>query len=171
MDSIVASTFRCGRKIPGSNPGPSTSAGGLVVKFVVAIDEPRVRFPAGAEKKSTRLRRPRFYGVAVSTQDSESCDPGSNPGRTYATRSVVRLYSSVGRACASYIEYEFPGHSLAPVSHKRKVRGSIPRGGCVPFEVRSRGARSYSVVVITPDFDSGDPGSNPGRTCSSSSAG
>ena len=23
-----------------------------------------------------------FYGVAVSTQDSESCDPGSNPGRT-----------------------------------------------------------------------------------------
>ena len=28
------------------------------------------------------LRRPRFYGVMVSTQDSESCDPSSNLGRT-----------------------------------------------------------------------------------------
>ena len=26
--------------------------------------------------------RPRFYGVMVSTQDSESCDPSSNLGRT-----------------------------------------------------------------------------------------
>ena len=25
----------------------------------------------------------RFYGVMVSTQDSESCDPSSNLGRTY----------------------------------------------------------------------------------------
>ena len=49
--------------------------------------------------------------------------------RVLSVHALVRLYSSVGRACASYIEYEFPGHSLAPVSHKRKVRGSIPRGG------------------------------------------
>ena len=41
----------------------------------------------------------------------------------------VRLYSSVGRACASYLEYELSGHSFARSSHKRKVRGSIPRGG------------------------------------------
>ena len=26
---------------------------------------------------------PRFYGVMVSTQDFESCDPSSNLGRTY----------------------------------------------------------------------------------------
>ena len=26
----------------------------------------------------------RFYSVMVSTQDFESCNPGSNPGRTFA---------------------------------------------------------------------------------------
>ena len=30
-----------------------------------------------------QLKKNRFYGVTVSTQDSESCDPSSNLGRTY----------------------------------------------------------------------------------------
>ena len=33
-----------------------------------------------------------FYGVMVSTQDSESCDPSSNLGRTYLDFAVT--YSS-----------------------------------------------------------------------------
>ena len=33
-------------------------------------------------KKKTQLSY-RSYGVTVSTHDSESCDPGSNPGRTF----------------------------------------------------------------------------------------
>ena len=36
----------------------------------------------------------RFHGVMVSTQDSESCDPSSNLGRTYQTFTSFLLGSS-----------------------------------------------------------------------------
>ena len=41
---------------------------------------------------------PRFYGVMVSTQDSESCDPSSNLGRTWLLHFVlpnVNMFTSV----------------------------------------------------------------------------
>lgn len=39
--------------------------------------------------RNSKLKQTRFHGVMVSTQDSESCDPSSNLGRTYLDFAVT----------------------------------------------------------------------------------
>ena len=46
---------------------------------------------------------PRFYGVMVSTQDSESCDPSSNLGRTCIFNNLRKTYGSGGRPLRSIL--------------------------------------------------------------------
>ena len=65
------------------------------LEFVPSKHEVRVRFPVDAlhirvirfdsESERERKRDCRACGVMVSTLDSESNDPGSNPGRAHRT--------------------------------------------------------------------------------------
>ena len=45
----------------------------------------------------------RFYGVAVSTADSESADPGSNPGRTLLSYYITMFFLIYPQCSSSFI--------------------------------------------------------------------
>ncbi len=44
-------------------------------------------------------RQERFHGVVVSTQDSESCDPSSNLGGTFALFELLRTLAGQNYGC------------------------------------------------------------------------
>ena len=71
----------------------------------------------------------------VSTLDSESSDPGSNPGRT---------------SFSIFAPLRNTSHNLV----EGVADGCVAR--CTNW--------SYGVMVSTLDFESSDPGSSPGRT-------
>ena len=98
------------QKIPGSNPGRFENIFWLTIRILepslgYSASKERTRIHCGLETVSTLMLanqrahsgfsvfqllgiKPGSYGVMVSTQDFESCDPSSNLGRTSCTFSL-----------------------------------------------------------------------------------
>ena len=98
------------QKIPGSNPGRFENIFWLTIRilepsFGCSASKERTRIHCSLETVFTQIlanqlahfgftvsqlggRKPGSYGVMVSTQDFESCDPSSNLGRTSCTFSL-----------------------------------------------------------------------------------
>src|SRR5690606_29381805 len=77
-----------------------------------------------------------FHGVAVSTQDSESCDPGSNPGGTFLFFAIIfgRPNSTVTRdiwLCSMWVcgrcEVYICGPDLWHHRTLEQARNTIPK--------------------------------------------
>jgi hypothetical protein len=64
------------REVPGSNPGRALNIFQKICSAFPDTNLAYIKFPV------MNYLQQWFYGVMVSTQDSESCDPSSNLGRT-----------------------------------------------------------------------------------------
>ncbi len=81
----------------------------------------------------------RFYGVAVSTQDSEYYDPGSVPGWTSLL--LIGLY-------AGYSKREYAGHKDSPPRGGQRARRGAERGGGGGKRKYKIDMKSFYVVTL-----------------------